>query len=214
MGYNTYFWCMKGIKNIIFDLGGVLLDLDFSKAEQQFAHIDAPEFRALFDRGNVHSFIKDYEIGRIGDEAFIQDLLQLAGNRHSREEAIAAWNSMLLEFSPERIAFLDRLRSQYRLFLFSNTNALHVTCFEEKFARSFPGRQLPELFEKVWYSHIIGLRKPEPEAFQFIIDDKQLAPSETVFIDDMLVNVEGARKVGLQGLHLEKGKTILDLGLL
>ncbi|WEK37078.1 MAG: HAD family phosphatase [Candidatus Pseudobacter hemicellulosilyticus] len=204
---------MNGIKNIIFDLGGVLLDLDFTKAEQQFASIGAPEFRALFDRGHVQSFIRDYEIGHISDAEFIQELIRLTGGQRSEAEVTAAWDAMLLDFPPERIAFLDQLRTRYRLFLFSNTNAIHVRYFEKLFTETFPGRTLPGLFEKAWYSHVIRMRKPDLEAFRFIVADKGLDPAETVFVDDMLMNVEGARKAGLHGLHVAPGKTIMDLGL-
>ena len=204
---------MNGIKNIIFDLGGVLLNLDMQQSEDAFVKMGAPAFRELFGKGHVKSFIKDYEIGVIDDEQFTLDLLNLTGNKYSREEVLAGWNAMLLDFPADRIALLDKLKTKYRLFLFSNTNAIHVTGFVKKFADTFPGRSFESLFEKAWYSNVINHRKPELAAFEYIIKDKQLDPSETMFIDDMLINVEGARAAGLKGVHLEPGKTILDLGL-
>ncbi len=207
----SYFCFMNGIRNIIFDLGGVILNLDFPKAEQAFAKLGAPGFKELFARGHVNSFIKDYEVGRIDDNRFVDELQRLTGDHHGREEVIAGWNAMLLDFPPERIALLDRLRSKYRIFLFSNTNAIHVEAFKQKFADAFGGRAFEDLFEKAYYSNVINLRKPELAAFQYVIDDSRLHPAETLFIDDMEVNVEGARGAGLQGFHLEPGKTILDI---
>lgn len=202
---------MNGIKNIIFDLGGVLLNLDIPKAEETFVKMGAPRFRELFALGHATSFFKDYEVGRINDEAFVDELQKLTGGKHSREEAIAGWNAMLLDFPPARIALLDELRSKYRLFLFSNTNALHLKAFHQKFADNFGGRTLDSLFEKAYYSHLINLRKPDTAAFDYVINDSRLNASETLFIDDALVNIEGARAAGLQGIHLEPGKTIADI---
>jgi putative hydrolase of the HAD superfamily len=124
---------------------------------------------------------------------------------------ISAWNAMLLDFPKERIDLLAELRKKYNLYLFSNTNAIHLAAFQKTFAETFNGASLDGEFTKAWYSHLIKLRKPDVEAYEFVISDGGLNPAETVFIDDALVNVEGARKAGLHGIHLEPGKTILDI---
>lgn len=204
---------MNGIKNIIFDLGGVLLNLDMLKAEESFVKMGAPRFKELFGKGHVKSFIRDYEIGVISDDQFTEELIKLTGNKYTREEVLAGWNAMLLDFPADRIALLEKLKTKYRLFLFSNTNAIHVTFFLKKFAQEFGGRSLESYFEKAYYSNVINLRKPEVAAFEYVVKDSQLNPAETLFVDDMLINIEGARAAGLQGMHLEPGKTILDLGL-
>ncbi|WP_127133091.1 HAD family hydrolase [Pseudoflavitalea rhizosphaerae] len=197
-------------KNIIFDLGGVLLNLDIPKTTQAFEQLGAPEFKTLFGLGRAESFLKAYEVGYINDDEFITDLVQLTGGR-SRDEVVHAWNAMLLDFPKERIELLAELRKKYNLYLFSNTNAIHLSSFAKTFSDSFNGASLDGEFSKAWYSHLIKLRKPDVESFEFIIRDGGLNPSESVFIDDALVNVEGARKAGLNGIHLEPGKTILDL---
>lgn len=197
-------------KNIIFDLGGVLLNLDIPKTVQAFEQLGAPEFSKLFGLGRAESFLKAYEVGYINDDEFITDLQQLTGGK-SRDEVVHAWNAMLLDFPKERIDLLAELRKKYNLYLFSNTNAIHLSSFAKTFSDTFNGASLDGEFSKAWYSHLIKLRKPDVEAFEFIIKDGGLNPSESVFIDDALVNVEGARIAGLNGIHLEPGKTILDL---
>ncbi|WP_315819521.1 HAD-IA family hydrolase [Paraflavitalea speifideaquila] len=87
-----------------------------------------------------------------------------------------------------------------------------MTAFQKTYSDSFGGNQLDSLFEKAWYSHSINRRKPDVQAFEYVLQDAQLAPHETLFIDDALVNVEGARAAGMQAYHLEPGKTVLEIG--
>lgn len=204
---------MQGIKNIIFDLGGVILNLDIPKSEELFLSMGAERFREIFGRGHVNSFIRDYEIGVINDTIFVEELLKLAGDPYTHQHVTDAWNAMLLDFPAERIELLNQLKSKYRIFLFSNTNAIHLVAFREKYATTFPGKVFDDHFEKAYYSHEIRLRKPDVQAFQYVINDSRLNAAETVFVDDMLVNIEGAKAAGLQGLHIdrEKGKSILDI---
>ena len=201
---------MQQIKNIIFDLGGVLLNLDIPKTTHAFELLGAPEFKTLFGLGRAESFIKSYEVGHIDDDQFVTDLQQLTGGK-SRQEVTDAWNAMLLDFPKERIDLLNELRKKYRIYLFSNTNSLHLTAFHKIFSDTFNGASLDNEFSKTWYSHLIRMRKPDVTAYEFVIGDAQLDATETAFIDDALINVEGARKAGLYGIHLEPGKTILDL---
>ncbi|NML20135.1 HAD family phosphatase [Pseudoflavitalea sp. G-6-1-2] len=201
---------MQPIKNIIFDLGGVLLNLDIPKTTAAFEHLGAPEFKNLFGLGRAESFLKAYEVGTINDDEFVSDLQKLTGGK-SRESVVEAWNAMLLDFPKERFELLQQLKERYRIYLFSNTNAIHLTAFSKTFSDTFNGASLDDEFTKAWYSHLIRMRKPDVAAYEYILKDAQLNAGETVFIDDALVNIEGARKAGLHGIHLEPGKTILDI---
>jgi glucose-1-phosphatase len=204
---------MQPVKNIIFDLGGVIINLDFSAAEKAFVELGFEDFKNVFGGGHVTSFIKDYEVGLIDDEQFISEIKKSAKKQNDDEVAIAAWNAMLLDFPPERIAFLRELKKKYRLFLFSNTNSLHLQSFRKTFSNAFGEAIFDELFEKAYYSHEIKMRKPTKEAFDYVVKDAGLVAGETLFVDDMLVNVEGARLAGLQAVQVLPGKSILDLGL-
>lgn len=169
------------------------------------------EFKQLFASGHVTSFIKDYEVGAIDDQQFVEAIKKVAKSENDDAVAIAAWNAMLLDFPAERIEYLHALQGRYRLFLFSNTNALHLQSFRKTYSEAFNQAVLDDHFEKAYYSHEIKLRKPTVEAFQYVINDSKLNPAETLFVDDMLVNVEGARAAGLQGFHLEPGMSIMQL---
>jgi len=204
---------MQPVKNIIFDLGGVLLNLDFAAAEKAFTEIGFEDFKDVFGGGHVTSFIKDYEVGTIDDDQFVKEIRNLAKKQNDDQLAIAAWNAMLLDFPKERIAFLKELKKKYRLFLFSNTNSIHLKSFRKTFSETFDKGVFDELFEKAYYSHEIKLRKPTKEAFEYVVRDAGLNAAETLFIDDMISNVEGAREAGLQAVQVTPGKSILDLGL-
>lgn len=202
---------MQNIKNIIFDLGGVILDIDFKKTEQAFVDLGVTNFNELFGLGHAASFFKEHEAGKITDEEFLSSLQKLA--KHSLEPMVVqhAWNALLIRFPPERIDLLKKLKTKYRLFLLSNTNAIHLTAFQKIYLDAFNNGSLDILFEKVYYSHQIGLRKPNKEVYDYVMEDSQLRAEETLFIDDALVNVEAARKTGMKAIHLQPGKTLFDL---
>ncbi|MFT3703289.1 MAG: HAD family phosphatase [Agriterribacter sp.] len=202
---------MQNIDNIIFDLGGVILTLDMPRAEQKFTELGVKNYKELFRGGNVSSFFKDYEVGAIDNATFLDELRKLAGLPLTDEQLMDAWNSMLGIFPEERIALLHKLKSKYRLFLFSNTNAIHVDVFRRMYAESFENNVFDDHFEKAYYSQVLGMRKPETASFKHIIDELQIDPSRTVFVDDSLANVEGAIAAGLKGLHIKPGTTILDV---
>jgi putative hydrolase of the HAD superfamily len=202
---------MQNIRNIIFDLGGVILDIDFGRAEKAFLELGLQNFQELFGLGHADSFIKDHEFGKISDEQFLASLQKLAKHSSEKDAFLKAWNALLIRFPEERIELLKRLKERYRLFLLSNTNAIHVVAFLQMYREAFDNGSFEDLFEKVYYSHKVGLRKPNKEIYEYVITDSNLRADETLFIDDALVNVEAAREAGLQAIHLKQGMTLLDL---
>ncbi|RYF89406.1 MAG: HAD family phosphatase [Chitinophagaceae bacterium] len=198
------------IKNIIFDLGGVLLNIDLRKTQDAFTSLGAKNIEEIFRMGHVDSFFKSYETGAINDDEFVAAIQQKIGSEIAPPTLVDAWNALLLDFPPERISLLKDLKKKYRLFLFSNTSALHHVQFHKLYKEEF-GDSLDDLFEKAYYSHVAGLHKPDIAAYNLVLDENNLIADETVFIDDSLANVEGANKTGIQGLYLEPGKSILDI---
>lgn len=202
---------MQGIKNIIFDLGGVIINLDNQKTEDAFVSLGVKGFREYFGHGHAASFFKDYEVGKINDGEFVSSLRGLAGLTVSDEAIIHGWNALLLDFPPERIRLLRDLGKRYRLFLFSNTNALHLAALREIYRKTFEKGELDDHFERTYYSHLLGMRKPEKSSYEYILRENALEPGETLFVDDALINIEGAEKAGLRGLFLKPGMTITDV---
>lgn len=201
---------MQGIKNIILDLGGVIINLDNQLTEDAFVALGAKPFREYFGHGHAASFFSDYEVGAISDSQFIDSIKTLTGLDVPDEAIIKAWNALLLDFPAERIQLLKELRKQYRLFLFSNTNALHLAALRKIYQDAFGKDELDTHFERAYYSHLMGMRKPDPKSFEQILKENQLKGGETLFVDDAIVNVEGAQAAGLKGLYLRPGTTLLD----
>ncbi len=201
---------MQGIKNIIFDLGGVIINLDNQLTEDAFVSMGAKPFREYFGHGHAASFFSDYEVGRISDRQFIDAVKELTGLSAPDSAIITAWNALLLDFPVERIQLLKELRKHYRLFLFSNTNALHLASLQKIYHNTFGEEELDSHFERAYYSHLMGMRKPGRESFETILRENQLKGPETLFVDDALINVEGAEAAGLRGLYLRPGTTLVD----
>jgi FMN phosphatase YigB (HAD superfamily) len=201
---------MIGIKNIIFDLGGVIMDIDVKQTLNAFSKLGLKNIHEYFGHGFAASFFSDHESGKISDEAFLSEIKKLLNTEVSQSDLIDAWNALLLRFPPERIALLKEIKSRYRLFLYSNTNAIHYKKFREIYRDSFHG-ELEELFEKAYFSHDLGHRKPDLGGYERIIRENSLDPKLTLFVDDALMNVEGAIKAGLKGLYLPPGLFITDI---
>ncbi|HEY4206740.1 MAG TPA: HAD family phosphatase [Puia sp.] len=201
---------MKDIKNIIFDLGGVIINLDNQRTEDAFTAMGVKPFREYFGHGHAASFFKDYEVGELSDQQFVGEIRNLTGLTVPDEAIVRAWNALLMDFPPERIRLLKELRKTYRTFLFSNTNSLHLSALQQIYRSTFSDGDLDDHFEKTYYSHTMKMRKPDAASFQYILKENGLAGGETLFVDDALINVEGAEKAGLKGLYLRPGTTIMD----
>lgn len=201
---------LKGIKNIIFDLGGVLLNIDPKKTIEAFGALGMEQL--IGDKGLSydHEIFYQMEQGQITPDEFRDGVRQLLSANISSEEIDAAWTAMLLDFPAFRVELLRKLRKEFKVYLFSNTNAIHVEKYHSNF-RNQHGFEVSTLFEKDFYSNEIGFRKPTLASFYEIIRLSGINPSESLFIDDSLQNVEAAIATGLQGFWLQPGQKIEEL---
>lgn len=190
----------NGLKNIIFDLGNVLVPLETERARTDFRKLmpEDSRFKDPFSLVSLECFTQ-YEIGQISSSGFFNCLKPYFRSDITQEDFFHAWNRIIGDFPPEHVEMLKNLRKRYNLYLLSNTNESHVKYFEKK----VPGvNHIGELFEKVYYSNIEGLRKPQPEIYKVILEQNKLAPQETLFVDDLAENIEAAGKLGIQTLHV------------
>ena len=194
---------MENIKNIILDLGGVLINLDYDKLNKSLSSMGLSN---AFSKAKQIELFDKLEEGKISDENFLREFNELAKANHNHQTIINAWNSILLDFPQERLHLLRLLAEKYRMFLFSNTNSIHINEVYNILKRDCGVNDLNQYFERIYLSNELGLRKPKPEGFKFILEDNQLNANETLFIDDSPQHVEGAKKVGLNAkwLDLEK----------
>jgi FMN phosphatase YigB (HAD superfamily) len=204
---------MQNISNVILDLGGVLLNLDFGRTGKAFTDLGIKDFEAHYTMFKGSPLFDDLETGRISEAAFFDGFRKLTGAALTDAQITGAWNAMLLDFPKKRMAYLRQLRGKYRLFLLSNTNAIHYKAFQQIFRKDIGLGSFDDCFDKAYYSHLIGARKPEKEVFSRILDEQRLNPKKTLFIDDLAQNLEGAKAVGMQTLHLKHPETLESLGV-
>lgn len=204
---------MLKIKNIIFDLGGVILNIDFKKTELAFAKLGVGDFNAYYTLQTSIPLFHDLETGSITPETFYDKLRELLKLPLSNEELRDAWNALLIDFPPERIEWLKQIKNKYNIYLLSNTNQIHYDAFIELYNEQIKDGNFDDLFIKTYYSHQIKLRKPSKESFEFVLKNENLLAEETVFIDDLLPNIEAAKQVRLQTMHLPSPQTVFDLSL-
>ncbi|SFP53502.1 HAD family hydrolase [Parafilimonas terrae] len=205
---------MQKPENIIFDLGGVILNIDFKQTALAFAELGVGNFNEYYTLQSVSPLFEKLEIGAISPDDFYGEFRSLAKQPSLTNEQIRdAWNALLLNFPPERINWLKKIKERYNIYLLSNTNQIHYEAFTKAYRNQVEDKNFDELFITAYYSHNLGLRKPSKEIFETVLAKENLTAAETVFIDDSLANIEAARSAGLQGIHLPSPKTVLELGL-
>ena len=204
---------MNNIKNIIFDLGGVFIDINYQKTEVAFINAGITNFNDLYNQHLASSVFEDLETGKIIPSFFYNELRNISKTQLSDSTIKSAWNAMLGDFWPNEINWLASIKNKYRLFLYSNTYQIHYETFTTLFQQETGKGSFDEYFIKAYYSHTFGLRKPYAASFQKILEEQQITAAETLFIDDTLVNIEGAKEAGLQTIHLAPPKRVSELGL-
>lgn len=194
---------LSRIENIIFDLGGVIIGLDPSNTVNEMARltqISNEEALATF-QSDEHFLL--YEIGHISDEEFRNFIRSFSKVSISDEAIDAAWNAMILNIPEEHYTLLNDLSNTHRVHLLSNTNSIHLEYVNQKITVAGKG-SLSDYFEMDFYSHLMGIRKPNAEIFQRVLLEGKMNASRTLFLDDNLDNLTGAQQVGIRTQHIEQ----------
>ncbi len=202
---------MGNIKNIIFDLGGVLINIDYDRTTNAFRDLGFPHFEKMYSQFIADQLFEKLEKGKITEEAFYKVMLAVGNRGITATDLKTAWNSMLLDFRKESLAFLKTLKNNHSLFLLSNTNSIHLEAVNVILKTQTGLDSLESLFTKSYYSHLIGFRKPNTDVFDFVLKDADLDPGETFFIDDSANNIETAKKLGFRTHLLLPGEKVEDL---
>lgn len=201
---------IKGIKHIIFDLGGVLLNLDYSLTEKAFLSAGIHNFSELYSQLQQSPLFDQWETGAITRPAFIAAIQQACVQPITDAQVLHAWNAMLLDFPVRRLQLLQQLHLYYDLFLLSNTNEIHEEAFNATLLHAHGIPNIGVFFDKVYLSHRVGMRKPGEDIFRRVLAENGLAAEHTLFIDDSPQHIAAAKNVGIQTIYLEKGMTIED----
>lgn len=200
------------IEAIIFDFGGVIINIDPSLTVREFEKISGNK-KLLRQCYNEFLQVHDkLEIGAINPKTFRNQVRELFGLKHiDDQEFDNAWNALLLDIPPERIKLIEGLKNKYRLFLLSNTNEIHYVKYCSDFKQVYEGKTLEGLFEQAFFSFKMGLKKPDPEIFFTVAKQCRLVPERTLFIDDTMEHIETALRCGFQAYNLKVGQDMTSL---
>lgn len=187
----------KTYKAILFDLGGVLIDIDYAATQTAFEQLGVTDFKGHYTQFAQKELFDRFECGQIAGQHFINLLLPLTNPGTSANQVVAAWNAMIGEFAVQKLRLLEQLKDEYPLFVLSNTNELHWVKVTSQFQK-ISLQPLASYFKKCYLSQEIGKRKPHAETFLWVCDQMGFEPSEVLFIDDSPQHIAGADKAGLQ----------------
>ncbi len=199
------------IKNLLLDMGGVILDVSYQRVIETFKSYGIENFDKVYTQAKQVEIIDLFEEGKCSVEEFREGVRKLLDKPLSDEQIDNAWFSMILEIPRDVIQLLGILKLKYRLFLFSNTNVLHIEYLKKEFERQLGFDLFNCVFDKAFFSNEIHHRKPHPESFQYVLEQAGIEAEETLFIDDSPQHLEGASKVGLNTYWLTNGETLIDL---
>ena len=200
---------MKNSKVIIFDLGAVILNINYQNTIDEFTKLGVKNASSFYSKKVQTDLFNQIETGKITAEKFLTEL-QKETNNATIKQVKYAWNSMLLDLPNERLELIKALKSKYQIYLLSNTNNIHIDAFKKQLGNA-KWEDFCNLFDKMYLSHEVGLRKPNAEIFKHILTEQKLKAEEVFFIDDSPQHIEGAKKLGIKTRHLLDNENITTL---
>lgn len=198
-------------KNIIFDLGAVIINITPETVVNAFKSAYKGDFELKYTHLVASAIFEDYEIEKVNSTEFLATIYEALERQVSLEEIEIIWNKMLLDIPKKRIEILQKQKEIKNTFLCSNTNEIHIDVINKYIKDEFQINGLEPLFHKVYLSYKLGVRKPNPEIFQLILDENKLIPADTLFIDDSAEHIATANKLGIKTIHLTGGLTLENL---
>ncbi|MCX2742272.1 HAD family phosphatase [Mangrovivirga sp. M17] len=198
------------IQNIIFDLGGVIINLDTDLTYSKLVSycngdVDAAKSR-IFDS----KITERYELGELTDEQFRDEMREILNHNLSDEDLDYAWNAMLLDIPHQRISLLEKLKDDYSLYLMSNTSPIHIYGVNDVLKQTSGVNDISSFFDKTYYSFTMKKRKPNPEVFQQILEENELEPAETLYFDDLKQNIISAKQLGINAIHVDGPEVLIN----
>ncbi len=202
---------MNDVKNIIFDLGGVIINLNIKQTINDFNKLTEQNFETIYTQAQQIDLFSKFDKGQITTQQFILELKIKLNYTGSDDDILNAWNAMILDIPEHRLNTLVKAKQHYNTFLLSNTCEPHINVFEHDLYNQHGVKHFKDYFDKLYYSCRIGMRKPDKEIFEFVLSQNKLNPSQTVFIDDSIQHVKAAGECGINAFLLEKNMELNDL---
>jgi len=200
------------IRNLIFDLGGVIIDLSVDDTLQAFSDLSGMEKEKVNELYVSSPGFEAYEKGLMTDEDFRDFVREVFSIQSSAAEIDTCWTAMLKGLPVERLQLLRKLRENYYVFLLSNTNSIHVNYINQMMLPAIGqhGNSLDSYFHRAYYSHMMKKRKPNADIFEQVLEENSLLPEQTLFLDDNISNLEGAKQLGIKTVHVVTPDLIFD----
>ncbi|MFD2742352.1 MULTISPECIES: HAD family hydrolase [Sphingobacterium] len=190
---------MQNIKNIILDYGNVIFSIDFILAQQAFSQLGVQNVEEVFAHKQQNEIFDQFDKGLISPAQFRDGIRTLANAPHLSDEDIdQAWNALLIGVPAGKHELLQQLNSKYRLFLLSNNNEIHYAYCMQHIQDVYGVESNAVFFEKTYYSHQMGMRKPDREIFDYVLNDAKITAEETLFIDDSPQHLATAKLLGIR----------------
>ena len=200
------------VKAILFDLGNVLFDLEIPKTWRAMESLFGVELEHTFNYPPTQELMYDYEKGLVDTGTFVGELQRLSKPGTTPKEVVNAWNAMLLEIPKERFGFLDQLKKHFPLYLLSNINTLHLEFFYRQIRDRYQILNWDTAyFEQTFYSHLIGMRKPDASIYQHVSKEINFPMEAIFFVDDNKQNIKTAAKLGMQTYLLGEKEEVMNL---
>jgi epoxide hydrolase-like predicted phosphatase len=197
-----------GISTIIFDLGGVIVDLEIEKTANAFAALSNTSLDEVFHAYQANIEFNAFEKGEINSAEFRSAARRIFSVSASDNEIDLCWNAMLIDLPKNKLVKLEKLMNHFSTLLLSNTNDIHLSYIEKEM---LAGGSLDKFFHKAYYSHTLGMRKPDAIIFEHLLHKHNLIPAKTVFLDDNKENIEAAKQLGIQTIHITHPDLFFDL---
>ena len=201
----------RNVKNILFDFGGVIFDIDFKRCEQAFFELGLKDGKGFYAYFREHRIFEKLETATITEAKFRDCFRMFLPPGITDDQIDMAWNALLIDGPKERYDFLKSLKQRYRIFMLSNSNSIHFRHYLPDFRAKTGLNDFDQLFEKAYFSYRIGHKKPDAESFQHVLNDSHLEPAETLFVDDSEENTLAAAKLGIRTLTWKPGDDLSNL---
>jgi len=199
----------SAVRNIIFDLGGVLLNINPLLSLIELGKISGIGKDELISRFVKERIFEKFDTGSLNPAQFRSELCRIINKNVNDAEIDRAWNMLLLDFPLPRVELLQQLRKNYRVFLLSNTNSIHFDYYTNDFYKKY-GFRMITLFDRLFLSYEIGIHKPDAGIYTYVLENANIDAKETVFIDDSLANIKAAEELGIAGIHIHDGHDVVD----
>ena len=193
---------LQGIDAIIFDFGNVLIDLDYQRVIRRFSEVAKKNKEEIEELVVTAPVLQKFEMGMIGPDEFRANFNKLLGTQMGERQFESIWNGMLKSITKERMNKVLKIGERFDTFILSNTNLIHEIAYEEMIMEATGKFSLRDFVKEVYYSHEIGMRKPNLNCYNFVIEDIGLYASRMLFLDDRLDNVEAAKKAGMKAIQV------------